>query len=392
MTSIPPKPSSSGSAASGPDRSVPTAPAAFFGAVRAGDAAAVRAAVAARPALLSATDLDHFGSTALIQAVGADDRAMVDLLLDLGADVNQRSQWWAGSFGVLDSASDELAEHLISRGAALRAHSAARLGKIDELRKMLAADRLVVHSRGGDGQTPLHFARTVEIADLLLADAAAIDARDIDHASTPAQWLLRSRPAVAAHLASRGAKADPFMAACVGDVGMLAGLLDGEPAGVKVRVSRERFPAPPPAAGHIYLYTIGEGMTLLHAAAAADQPASIAWLAAHGADLQARGGYDHQTPLHTAAWEDRPAAVAALLDAGADINAPSGPTHNNEPIGWAIVGGSVNAFKMLLSRGAPVRKTHIADARRGAEGAFRMYARQRPLSNWEEISRLLPDA
>jgi len=39
----------------------------------------------------------------------------------------------------------------------------------------------LVHARGGDGQTPLHFASTVEIAEFLLAHGAAIDARDVDH-------------------------------------------------------------------------------------------------------------------------------------------------------------------------------------------------------------------
>ena len=75
------------------------------------------------------------------------------------------------------------------------------------LRAMLAADPGLVHARGGDGQTPLHFARTVEIADLLLGCGAEIDALDIDHASTPSQWRGGERPDVAAHLVSRGAAA-----------------------------------------------------------------------------------------------------------------------------------------------------------------------------------------
>src|SRR5262249_3225605 len=153
---------------------------------------------------------DCFGATPLIHAVGTDDRAMVDLLLELGADIDQRSDWWAGSFGVLDSAADEMSEHLLARGATLTAHAAARLGKIDRLRAILDEAPSLVRARGGDGQTPLHFARTVEIAELLLSRGADIDALDIDHASTAAQWLGELRPGVTLHLVSRGAAPDPF--------------------------------------------------------------------------------------------------------------------------------------------------------------------------------------
>src|SRR5687768_15462587 len=89
-------------------------------------------------------------------------REMLDFLLDAGADINARSQWWAGGFGLLDSASDDLAAYAITRGAFVDAHAAARLGMIDRLRELVARDPSVAHARGGDGQTPLHFARNVE--------------------------------------------------------------------------------------------------------------------------------------------------------------------------------------------------------------------------------------
>src|SRR5690349_8708521 len=43
-----------------------------------------------------------FGGTALLAAVRWANRRMVDILLAAGADINQRSHWWAGGFGVLD--------------------------------------------------------------------------------------------------------------------------------------------------------------------------------------------------------------------------------------------------------------------------------------------------
>jgi ankyrin repeat protein len=358
----------------------------FVKAVRSGDLDMVRSMAAANPALLGATDPDRFGATPLIHAVGAGERAMVDLLLDLGADINQRSDWWAGSFGVLDSASDELSEHLMARGAMLTPHAAARLGLAERLKDMLDRDPSLVAARGGDGQLPLHFARTPEIAELLLTRGADLEARDIDHASTAAQWLCTARPAAAAYLVKRGASADPFMAAVIGDLPLLESLISAEPAGIQVRVTRERFPAAPPAAGHIYLYTIGQGCGLVHAAVLGDQPGVVRWLAAAGADLSARGGYDDAMPLHLAAWGDKPEVIAALLDAGAELNAPSGPLHQNQPLGWAIVAGSGRAARLLMDRGATIHAHHRAEASAGARGAFRQLRPERPLSAWESIA------
>ena len=287
----------------------------FMDAIDRGDAQAVLAMLRDLPELVNARHADCFGATALMHAVNREDRAMVDLLLDRGADIDLRSDWWAGSFGVLDGASDELSAHLLARGATLTPHAAARLGMSDELKRMLDVDPTLVNARGGDGQLPLHFARTVEIAHMLLERGAKIDARDIDHASTAAQWRVSDKPSVAKSLVERGAEPDPFMCAMIGDVAGLATMAKTDAEGVNMRVTRERCSAPPPAAGHIYLYTIGEGCTLLHAATNADNVASVRWLLANGADPNARGGYDDQTPLHGAAWHDA-AEIAPLLIAG----------------------------------------------------------------------------
>lgn len=390
------------------------------------------------PALVNGHDPQSFGSTPLLRAVQLNDRAAVDVLLELGADVNQKSDWWAGGFGVFDGCSDEMGSHLLERGAKLTPHGAARLGMVSELRAMLKADPEVVNTRGGDGQLPLHFARTLEVADLLLEHGAKIDAVDVDHGSTAAHWLGDSRPGVVRHLAEKGAAVDPFLAARIGDVALLARLVAIEPEDVKVRVSATRFSVPPPAAGHIYRFTIGDGATLLHAAAGtavenhgqngsngagkagasgkaevssgAPHPSIepgaefvrvpsgprsggpvevIRWLSVRGADVNARGGYDDATPLHTAAWADNPEAAAALIDAGAEINAPSGQTHHNEPIGWAIVGGSLAAVRVLKERGATIREHHRADAKLGAKGQFRELHPLRKREAWEEIDREL---
>ncbi len=113
--------------------------------------------------------------------------AMLDVLLAAGADINAKSRWWAGGFSLLDCASPELAAYAVERGAELTVHAAARLGMLERLRQLITANPQLAHAKGGDGQTPLHFASTIEIADYLLDQGADIDARDVDHESTAAQ-------------------------------------------------------------------------------------------------------------------------------------------------------------------------------------------------------------
>jgi ankyrin repeat protein len=127
-----------------------------------------------------------FGATPLIVAVEQASHELVDVLLANGANINQRSHWWAGGFHVLED-DHGLADFLIARGATLDAKSAAQLGRMDDLAALVAANPQAVHMRAGDGQTPLHVASTVAIAELLLSHGADIDARDVDHESTPAQ-------------------------------------------------------------------------------------------------------------------------------------------------------------------------------------------------------------
>src|SRR5712691_7804777 len=89
-----------------------------------------------------------FDQPAIVFVAGRGRRRIVDALLNAGADINARSQWWAGSFGVLDSAEPELAAYLIERGATVDAHSVARLGLFDKLKQLVSANPELVHARG----------------------------------------------------------------------------------------------------------------------------------------------------------------------------------------------------------------------------------------------------
>ena len=156
-------------------------------------------------------------------------KEMLDVLLAFGANLNAKSRWWAGGFGLLHAASTELAAYAIERGAIVDVHAAARLGLLDRLRELVKADPELVHSRGGDGQTPLHFAATVEIARYLLDHGARVDTRDLDHESTPAQWMLDDRLDVARYLVARGCQTDLLMAAALGDLELARRHLEANP-------------------------------------------------------------------------------------------------------------------------------------------------------------------
>jgi len=240
-----------------------------------GDSARVRDVLEKHPELRAKIDDpmpgDGFGLHALFAAVQRSDRATIDLLLKAGADINKRTEWWAGSFGILDDCDPNMLNFLTERGAQLDAHSAARLGLIDKLKEFVAAEPSVVHARGGDGQTPLHFASTVEIAEFLLANNADMNARDIDHESTPAQYMLRveqkrhyphDRQDVARYLVARGCQTDLLMAAALGDADLVRRHLDADPDCIRMNVSEEWFPKQNPrAGGSIYIWKLGAHRT-----------------------------------------------------------------------------------------------------------------------------------
>src|SRR5258708_3437824 len=138
-------------------------------------------------------------------------------------------------------------------------HEVAERGLVDELAKMLAADRSLIDAKGVDACTPLHFARDVATATLLLEHGARIDARDEDHESTPAQWRISKAPDVARFLWERGATPDIFLAAALGDRALAERLIAANPTCLGHRIGK--LPEFPPIGhkdrgGSIYQWTL----------------------------------------------------------------------------------------------------------------------------------------
>jgi ankyrin repeat protein len=165
----------------------------------------------------------------------------------------------------------EIAAFLMERGAVVDAHSAARLGMMEKLQDLVNAEPGIVHARGVAGQTPLHCASTLEIAEYLVGHGADIDARDVQHESTPAQHMLRvvqarhyprDRQPIARYLVARGCRTDILMAAALGDLDLVRRHLEDDPACIRTRVSEECFPKQnPQSGGTIYIYQFGRGRT-----------------------------------------------------------------------------------------------------------------------------------
>jgi ankyrin repeat protein len=365
----------------------------FYDAVRSRDHERIRALAAANPRLVFSIDPHHCcGATAMNTAVMFGDPDLLDTLLDLGADPNQPSDWRPGPFQALHSIPhrylDDIGPFLIERGAALDAYSAAKLGLVEELRALVETDPDVIRRKGPDGQRPLHFSRTPEVAAYLLDMGADIEARCVDHESTAAEWAATERPDVCRYLLDRGARGDEFMYVMIGDLDRLAAAIDADPNVLHARMTPERFRPTEDEAAHIYMYSVGTNCTLLHAAANLGRLEVATYLLERGVDPDLRGGYDDQTAAHGAAWNNHADVIRALAAAGANIDLPSGAIHRNTPLGWAVLPASLEAIDALLDAGAAIRDHYVPDAEHGMTGGFREFSTAPP-ERFEAIRDLL---
>ena len=346
---------------------------AFKAAVRESDAARVRALFEGHPSLKAVVDEPYFDfdSPAIVNRGG--NREMVEVLLEAGADINARSDWWAGGFGVLDSGDADHAAFLMSRGARLDVHSAARLGMLEEVRAFIAEDPALVNARGGDGMTPLHFASTPEVVDLLLDHGAEIDLKDIDHCGTPAQHAVNNGEKCR-HLLRHGATPDIFLSCAMGDLDAAKAILDADPNALKARIGSEPFTAP---GGHIYVYELSYTARPLHLAAERGHDALVEFLLEQSTEVErfllacARG--DEATVMATlarhpdlvrslppedmrlladAAWRNDLGAARVMLNAGFDVNVRS--IHDSTPLDRAAIQGHSEMVRLLLKHGASV--------------------------------------
>ena len=308
--------------------------------------------------------------------------ALVDVLLKHGADINARSEWWAGGFGILEwDLTLEQATPLISRGARITPWAAAGLGLYDELRSILRAQPNSVHERGGDGKTALHCAATCAIAELLLDNGADVQVRDTDHASTALEYLIADETIVRL-LVARGAAVDIFAAARLGDRSLVERCLRDDAGCAEARVNTPPFTAP---GGHIYGWTLGFDLTpadvarkfghtdvaelIVSALSPQARLIDALWCgdgerarreldrnpaALHPA-LKVIEPHEHSL-LAAAAWWYRPDSVRLMLENGFDPHATG--AHRSTPLDRASFHGYADIVAMLLSLDPDPPLTH----------------------------------
>ena len=302
-------------------------------------------------------------------------REMLEVLLAAGADINAKSRWWAGGFGLLHHASPQIAAYAIERGAIADVHAAAQLGLFAKLQELIEGDSELVHARGGDGQTPLHFASTLEIAQYLLDHGADINARDIDHESTPAQYMVRDRQDIARFLVAHGGTTNLLMAAALGDLELVRKHLDEDPACIRMSAGEESFPKQNPrAGGTIYIWTLGHHKTAhlvarefgheevfrllmerspeelkLALACELGDEATFQRLLASRPDLVRTLSEDDHRKLPIAAESNNTEAVRLMLTAGWPVDAPG--RHGATALHWAAFHGNAEAIRLILGYG-----------------------------------------
>jgi len=343
----------------------------FVDAVQARDAATLRELLATSPALRTQIDRPLFSFGAQAVVVAKNDRPVVETLLEFGANINVKSDWWAGGFGVLDDTEPDQARWLIERGAVVDIHAAAGLGMTEKVRDWIARDPSLVHAPGGDGKRPLHWASTPEIIDILLAHGAEIDARCIDHRSTAAQYRVRDTE-LCRHLIARGADVDIFMAAVLGDEALVERALSANPGCLAARIGRPGYAPVPP--GHIYQWKLEAASVLLVAArhggrtiyellltrsplkeqflaaceladeahattVLAERPNLVTELTADDRGLIAAAAFAHNIPT-----------LELMLKLGFDVNTRGGEGFT--PVGHASLRGHVDTVRLLIARGA----------------------------------------
>jgi ankyrin repeat protein len=159
----------------------------------------------------------------------------------------------------------------------LRIHAAVKHGDLGKIKALLEANPSMASSKDDQGDTPLHQAPNKDVAKLLLAYGANVDARD-NRRFTPLHmevcWCGDKRKDVVELLLANKA-----------DVNAKDDL----------------------------------GMTPLHLAMIATSKGVVELLLAHGADVNAKDK-DGETPMHSAAAGGRKDIVELLLRYGADAN------------------------------------------------------------------------
>lgn len=316
-------------------------------------------------------------SDPLSRATNAGQQQIVELLLDLGADVNTgiddlnvRGAWTALSTAVV-SHDLEIAKLLLERGANPNVSGGRNF---ESLLHFAVAEcpssfvRLLLEkgadpnraSEWGEG-TVLHQAAVrgdLEMVDLLLSFGADVNG---GRGAVPPLLLAagQGHQEVAGVLLAHGASLDISIAAALGNSAEVMRFLDADPALLE---KRDGYVGRTPLAWAVSRDHSQLAAALLERGAQVDARASSSWWPANEyygrlqRDAKPPTQYG-ETPLHLAAESGDVNLVRLLLDHGADVNARA-HSFENQPGGSALhmaaAAGNLDVARLLLDRGANV--------------------------------------
>jgi cytohesin len=218
---------------------------------------------------------------AISGANGQRNQQIADLLRKHGGKTGAELK---GGEPVVEAAQSET---LSAKAPDISINDAAKAGNIEAVKQHLAtgAD---VNAKGNGERTPLHYAATKEITELLIANGADVNAKD----------NLEFTPL---HLAAE----------------------DGHKETAESLIA---------AGADVNAKNVLGGTPLLHLAAGHGQPEIVKLLTAKGADVNARNSIGG-TPLHYTALRGRKEIAELLIAKGADVNAKD--EEGETPLDWA---------------------------------------------------------
>lgn len=219
-------------------------------------------------------------------AIESDNAAAFELLLKAGANVNGENQsydGWSPLMISIHSERQEMRDELIRRGVNIDLIAALMLGDDRRVAAMIR-DPAVLNGPFPNNATPLHFARTVRSARLLLAIGVRIEAKD-KYGKTALERWVSSKSSTAGLI-------------------RLAHSLGANPSDIFTLIEKGRLPEVRrflSAGGDANMRSATEAqITLLHAAAFNGKLAIVKLLVAKGADLEARDREHNATPAEWA--------------------------------------------------------------------------------------------
>ncbi|MGH9949221.1 MAG: sigma-70 family RNA polymerase sigma factor [Pyrinomonadaceae bacterium] len=262
-------------------------------------------------------------------------RDAVELLLQKGADpngANVKYDGWSPLHLAIHqdhapAGHAEIVRILIDYGARIDIWAAAAMGNEEVVEGILMSEPELIHARGPNEASPLHFAATVEIVELLLekgADAKALD----KYGKTPARTIQSygdRRKKAAMYLLDRTGEWDIFAACAVGDIRRAEGFINQNPS--------------------LLVESGPNGETPLNIAANHGQNEIVNLLLRSGADVNVKaksGCY----PLHLAARNGHLEVAKTLIKNQADLGVLD-DYHQGTPRDWAEFQGQTEMAGFL---------------------------------------------